>query len=442
MASEASSGFVVPDIESFDFVHFVIPDVNGIPRGQVIPKKSVKEKAEQGVDLIYAVLIMGPRCEYTLKIDELLKLNSQTWRPDLSTLIPTPWGDSGVCRTATVLCDLVTREGTVDELSTRHVVQRLVKRLKDKHGLTIRSAFEFEFSDTGEPAGSASHQLYDLRATEPDLDLFYELCEVLAKAGLDVTDVTPEFGAGTWELNFRPREGTETADLAFHVKNAVKTFFRRKGYDATFMTTPKLNATSCGLHFNHSLWSEDGRAVMKDGAKEHGLSDLALRWNAGLLAHAPAMAAICCPTVNCYRRMHGIVRPSLATWGVENRYALMRFKTGHDDVYLESRLPSSACNPYLVLAAHLAAGLDGLEAEMTSPPPMDTEHAQKLPSSLEEAVQALEKDDVMVEALGKRFVSWYVTAKRDYEIRPFTETEFSSEEEKMKFERERYFVSL
>nr|KAG5711215.1 hypothetical protein BaRGS_004859 [Batillaria attramentaria] len=73
---------------------------------------------------------------------------------------------------------------------------------------------------------------------------------------------------------------------------------------------------------------------------------------------------------------------------------------------------------------------------MTSPPPMDTEHAQKLPSSLEEAVQALEKDDVMVEALGKRFVSWYVTAKRDYEIRPFTETEFSSEEEKMKFERE------
>nr|KAG5711216.1 hypothetical protein BaRGS_004860 [Batillaria attramentaria] len=183
MASEAGSGFVVPDIESFDFVHFVIPDVNGIPRGQVIPKKSVKEKAEQGVDLIY---------------DELLKLNSQTWRPDLSTLIPTPWGDSGMCKTATVLCDLVTREGTVDELSTRHVVQRLVKRLKDKHGLTIRSAFEFEFS-------------------------------VYKKSSLDVTDVTPEFGAGTWELNFRPREGTETADLAFHVKNAVKTFFRRKG---------------------------------------------------------------------------------------------------------------------------------------------------------------------------------------------------------------------
>lgn len=433
-------------MESFDFVHFVVPDLNGIPRGKVIPRKFVTEKMEKGVDLLQAVLMMGPRCDVTLNIDELLKFQDNTWIPDRTTLTPTPWGDTDARRTASVLCDPAATEGPLHELSTRHIALNLVKRLKENHGLTIHAAFEFEFTvykkDAGQPVGSKYNQLFDLRATDPDLDLFYELSEVLGQAGFHVTDIAPEFGPGTWELNFQPREGIQSADLAFHVKNAVKLFFRRKGYEATFMTVPKLSASPCGLHFNHSLWSGDGMAAMKDEGKDNGLSDLALRWNAGLLAHASALTAVCCPTVNCYRRMHGLVLPSLTTWGVLNRHALMRFKVGRGEVYLESRLPSAAVNPYLVLAAHLASGLHGLETKMTSPPEMDTEHALKLPSSLEEAFDSLEKDEVLTETLGKRFVSYYLTAKRDYEIRPFTETVFSSEEEQMKFEQERSFVSL
>ena len=118
------------------------------------------------------------------------------------------------------------------------------------------------------------------------------------------------------------------------------------------------------------------------------------------------------------------------------------FQTRGGNVYLESRLPSGVASPYLVLACHLAAGLSALAQELTSPPPMDVEHAQKLPSSLEEAFQALENDDVMKDALGPRFVSYYVTAKRDYEIKAFSEKKFESEEEKMEYERERYLISL
>ena len=101
-----------------------------------------------------------------------------------------------------------------------------------------------------------------------------------------------------------------------------------------------------------------------------------------------------------------------------------------------------AASPYLVVASHLVAGMSGLSRKLMSPPPMDTEHAQKLPSSLEEALLALEKDDVMKKGLGHQFVRNYVTAKRHYEILPYKETVFESDEQAMEYERKTYFKAL
>ncbi|XP_025098083.1 lengsin-like [Pomacea canaliculata] len=435
------------DVDSFDYVHLVIPDVNGLPRGQVIPRRFVRQKLEAGVELPYNVLMLGPNSEYSTKIEEYRTLENRMWKPDLSSLIATPWCDSGSRRTAFVLCDLLKRDGTPDGLSTRGIVQQLLRELRDKFGLTIKVAFEFEFivmkEDTLEPLGGDSFQFEDIRRTEGHRDLLYDLCETLEKAGLYVTSITSEFFAGQWELNFDPIEGIKAADMAFHVKNAVKGFFKRRGYTATFMSVPDGKLGRSGLHLNHSLWTAAGQNAMVDDQRKDAISDLALRWNAGILKHARALTALCCPTINCYRRLNRVTCPSETTWAVEHRTGMTRFKVSNNNVYLESRLPSGAANPYLAIAGHLAAGMAGLEAaEIELPPEMDVEHAQKLPTSLGEALDCLEKDTVMVEALGRRFVSHLLIGKRDHELHQYSLLSPDTEEEKIKYERKKYLVSL
>ncbi|XP_025097851.1 lengsin-like [Pomacea canaliculata] len=401
------------DVDSYDYVHLVIPDVNGLPRGQVIPRRFAWEKLSTGVDLYYA----------------------------------TPWCDSKSHRTASVLCDLLTRDGTPDGLSTRGIVQQLLWKLRDKFGLTLKVAFEFEFivmkENTLEPLGGNTCQFLDLRKTGGDLDIFYDLCETLEKVGLHVTSLSSEYFAGQWELNFNPLDDIKAADMAFHVKNAVKIFFKRRGYTATFMSVPDGKEGTSGLHLNHSLWTAAGQNAMVDDQRKDAISDLALRWNAGLLKHARALTALCCPTINCYRRLHQVACPSDNTWAVEHRTGMTRFKVRNNDVYLESRLPSAAANPYLVIAGHLAAGMAGLEAaEIELPPEMDTVNAQKLPTSLGEALDFLEQDEVMVETLGRRFVSYFLIAKHDLELDQYSLVSPATEEEKFKHEREKYLVSL
>ncbi|PVD28514.1 hypothetical protein C0Q70_11102 [Pomacea canaliculata] len=355
------------DVDSFDYVHLVIPDVNGLPRGQVIPRRFVRQKLEAGVELPYNVLMLGPNSEYSTKIEEYRTLENRMWKPDLSSLIATPWCDSGSRRTAFVLCDLLKRDGTPDGLSTRGIVQQLLRELRDKFGLTIKVAFEFEF--------------------------------IVMK--------------------------------------------ERRGYTATFMSVPDGKLGRSGLHLNHSLWTAAGQNAMVDDQRKDAISDLALRWNAGILKHARALTALCCPTINCYRRLNRVTCPSETTWAVEHRTGMTRFKVSNNNVYLESRLPSGAANPYLAIAGHLAAGMAGLEAaEIELPPEMDVEHAQKLPTSLGEALDCLEKDTVMVEALGRRFVSHLLIGKRDHELHQYSLLSPDTEEEKIKYERKKYLVSL
>ncbi|PVD28508.1 hypothetical protein C0Q70_11096 [Pomacea canaliculata] len=435
------------NLDSFDYVHMVIPDVNGLARGRVVPKRFVRQKLSTGVNGNYSVLMYGPNSETTKKIEEMNASENRKWKPDLSTLIPTPWCDSQSRRTASVLCNLLTRDGTPDGLSTRDIVQQLLGKLRDKFGLTLKVAFEFEFvvlkEDTQEPLGGNTGHFLDLRRMESDLDIFYDLCETLEKAGLHVTLFSTESCPGQWELNFDPLDDIKAADMAFHVKNAVKIFFKRRGYTATFMSVPDGKEWTSGLHLNHSLWTAAGQNAMVDDQRKDAISDLALRWNAGILKHARALTALCCPTINCYRRLDQVACPSENTWAVEHRTGMNRFKVENNNVYLESRLPSAAANPYLAIAGHLAAGMAGLEAaEIELPPEMDTANAQKLPTSLGEALDFLEQDEVMVETLGRRFVSYFLIAKRDLELDQYSLVSPDTEEEKIRHERNKYLVSL
>lgn len=189
------------------------------------------------------------------------------------------------------------------------------------------------------------------------------------------------------------------------------------------MTKDMFTEFANGSHFNHSLWYQPtagstGNAVptpksnaFHNPSNPDQLSNLGRHWLAGLLHHSVALTALCCPTVNCYRRLHTPWSPGAIEWGFDNRFAAFRVKVGEpQDTYIENRIPSGAANPYLVLAATVAAGLDGVERGLE--PPTEMQSVGKLPRFLAETLSALENNEVMKKALGERFISWFLTLKR------------------------------
>jgi len=183
------------------------------------------------------------------------------------------------------------------------------------------------------------------------------------------------------------------------------------------MTKSVLNDMCNGQHFNHSLWSKNSKEnAMFDVKQPDKLSAVAKQWIAGLLHHADSLTALCCPTVNCYRRLHTPFAPDKADWGIDNRKTAFRVKTmSASETYVENRIPSGSANPYILLAATVAAGISGIKNKMECPPERQ-ENERSLPMSLEDALVALEKDEVMVKALGEQFVKWFVKIKRELEI--------------------------
>ena len=204
----------------------------------------------------------------------------------------------------------------------------------------------------------------------------------------------------------------------FRFKQGVKEMAQQRGLHANFMTMPSTDGCGSAAHFNHSVWCKtSGDNAMYDPAKEDNLSDLARHWIAGLVKHTNALTALCSPTVNCYRRLHGVWVPNTASWGIDDRVATFRVKNySNSATYVENRLATGPCNPYLVIAGCIAAGIDGIVNHLECPP-KSQDNAPKVPFTLEEALQALESDTVMVEALGKQFVEWYCETKRQIDIK-------------------------
>ena len=278
-----------------------------------------------------------------------------------------------------VLCDLVMYDGTPDLTSPKQLLKAQLNAVRDRHGLVFKSAFEYEFKvmkeGTMEYLGGPDKYFMNTRGWDEHYDLFCDLTETLREMGVEVSALMQEFSPGQWEVTTDPEEGVRGGDVAFYTKNAVKGFFKTHGYHATFMTRPRVDHIAAGLHVNHSLWTVDSdgqKSVMQDKTDPDQMSSTARHWLTGILTHAPAITALCCPTLNCYRRLFDLGSPGKITWGVDNRNALVRVRNSQDNVFFENRLPSGSCCPYLALAATVAAGLD---RKLECPQPMDVDKA-------------------------------------------------------------------
>ena len=233
--------------------------------------------------------------------------------------------------------------------------------------------------------------------------------------GLPLRSLEVEFGPSQCEITFGPGAGLEAADIATLARSAIRQVARRHGHHATFMCRPRIpNVVSSGWHLHQSLRGRDGRNLFAGDAL---LSDIGRAWLGGLLAHAGAATAFSTPTINGYKRYRPFSNaPDRATWGGDNRGAMVRVLGGPGDAAtrLENRAGEPAANAYLYMASQIIAGVDGIDKARDPGPSADTPYAADapmLPRSLEEALAALHGSSCLRAGFGDAFIDYWLHIK-------------------------------
>ncbi len=347
-------------------------------------------------------------------------------KPDLATLRRVPWLES----TALVLCDVLDHHHTDVPHSPRAVLKRQIARL-EKAGMKALMATELEFflfADSYETlhAGgyrdmqtiSPYNEDYHIFQTTKEEDVMRAIRNGLQGAGIPVENSKGEASAGQEEINVRYADALTMADSHAIIKNACKEIAWSKGRAVTFLAKWDDNAAGSSSHIHQSLWSADGKtSLFLDPKGRYGMSRLMEHYLAGLLAHASEITWFLAPFVNSYKRFKaGTFAPTKAIWSLDNRTAGYRIcgeKT--KSIRVECRVGGSDLNPYLALAALLAAGLDGIEHELKLEEPFvgDAYGARKvrrIPETLRDAATAMKRSKMLRAAFGDQVIDHYYRA--------------------------------
>ncbi|MEH0474245.1 glutamine synthetase family protein [Streptomyces sp. B21-097] len=410
--------------DGIDVVRVTYPDLMGTDRARDVLLEELPRAMEHGLAFCRAVYHTSPQGDVVPVGGGLdAGLPDITVRPDLDTLTALPW-EPGV---ATCLADVVDpATGAPAPESPRDLLRGVLARCRER-GLRPVVGPELEyFLCEPDPAGGWRRYARDsgvvytagLRA-DPDNHLLRTLRHV-RDLRIGVLGGNHEFDGGQFEINLLHSEALSAADRAFRFKAAIKELARREGRLATFMAKPFNDAGGSGFHLHLSCEDAGGRNAFDDPAGAYGLSATARHAVAGVLAHAPALAALANPTVNSYKRFGpDTLAPWLVDWGLDNRSAMVRIPPERGSgARLELRLGDAGANPYLLVAATVAAALLGVEAAEEPPAPLegygyDTARAPVLPQDLTAALDALEADTALTELLGKGFTAAFLTYKRD-----------------------------
>lgn len=401
------------------FIRLQFTDITGRMKNTAITETHL-EKALDGV------MFDGSAVEGFSRVEE----SDMLLVPDLDTLALMPWRPQQG-KVARFICDVLTRDGKPFEGDPRQILRRAALRAQQM-GYTFNIGPECEFflfntDDDGNPT-TVTHDkagYFDLAPIDLGENARREMCLVLEDLGFFIESSHHEVASGQHEIDFRYDEVCRTADNIMTLKMVVKIIAQKHGLHATFMPKPFRSQAGSGMHINMSLF-KDGRNVFSDPSDPEGVSDEARWFIGGLFSHIRAITALTNPLVNSYKRLNsGYEAPTHITWAHRNRSPLIRVPAMRgSDMRLELRSPDPACNPYLVLAAILEAGMEGIR-EHIAPPPELTGNAftmseeelskvsmGKLPVSLREALSAFENDDLMRRTLGEHAFRHYLSVKQ------------------------------
>lgn len=403
------------------FLRLQFTDILGVNKNVEIPRSQF-EKALAG-----DILFDGSSIEGFVRIEE----SDMLLVPDLETFLVFPWGgdDSKVAR---LICDIHMPDGTPFAGDPRAVLKRQIARAAEM-GYTMNAGMEAEFfmfkpGQEGAPA-TVTHDVgsyFDMAPADLGEDARRSIVSTLEQMGFEVEAAHHEVAHGQHEIDFRYADALTTADHIATFRFVVKYVAGRFGLTASFMPKPIFGQNGSGMHTHQSLFAGGTNAFYAPDAKWQ-LSDTALHYIGGLLRHARGFAAVTNPLVNSYKRLvPGYEAPVNVAWSMRNRSPLIRVPERREmGTRVEVRMPDPSANPYLALAVMLAAGLDGIATQADYREPVDTNifemsfrekrrlRIDDLPRDLSEACDELEKDAVMLDALGEHAARQFLHAKRE-----------------------------
>lgn len=353
--------------------------------------------------------------------------------PDLDTFTIFPWRPQQG-KVARLVCDVYGPDGTPFEGDPRYILKKVLKEAEEL-GFYFNVGPECEFflfhtDEEGRPT-TKTHEMagyFDVAPIDLAENVRRDIVLNLEEMGFEIESSHHEIAPAQHEVDFQYEKGLKAADNILTFKMAVKSIAKQHGLHATFMPKPKAGVNGSGMHINMSLEDKLGKNLFADTDDKLGLSRLAYEFMAGILAHIKSMCLLTNPIVNSYKRLiPGYDAPVYIAWSrATNRGQIVRIPSSRGaSTRLELRSPDSAMNPYLALAACLAAGLDGIKNHMELPEPvvqniyaMDEETIKErgidhLPETLGEAIDEFEEDVFLKNVLGDHIFYKYLEAKKE-----------------------------
>ena len=406
--------------EDVEFIRLQFTDIFGNLKNVAITASQL-EKA-----LNNQVMFDGSSIEGFVRIEE----SDMYLYPDLDTVAIFPWRPQQG-KVARFICDVYRPDKEAFEGDPRHILKREIAKAEEL-GYTFDVGPECEFflfhtDENGLPT-TLTHEkagYFDLGPVDLGENARRDMVMNLEDMGFEIEASHHEVAPAQHEIDFKYDEALVTADNIMTFKLAVKTIAKRHGLHATFMPKPKFGINGSGMHTNMSL-KKDGKNIFFDPNDELQLSREAYYFIGGIMKHMKGMTAVTNPLVNSYKRLvAGYEAPVYIAWSATNRSPLIRIPASRGEgTRIELRCPDPACNPYLVLALCLAAGMDGIKNQIMPPKSVDlnifemTEeersfyNIESLPSDLSKAVVEMEKDPFIKEVLGDHVFNKYVEAKK------------------------------
>ncbi|MCG2622591.1 glutamine synthetase family protein [Arthrobacter sp. I2-34] len=433
------------DTENIEIVRLVWPDQHGLLRGKSVTREAYLASLESGMDITMAPfffdtangIVLNPfSADGGFAIEGLGGSPNVKMVPDPGTFTVLPW----VEETAVVICDLYMSDGRLFPFAPRSILKNSLGKMADNgYGLVAGIEMEWyltrlvddmlEHGSLGAPGSPADPPKvapvargynYLLSDHLDEIDhMLRPIRKALVSMGLPLRSLDDEWAPSQVETTFDVLEGLAAADAAVLFRMAVKQIAKRHGHIASFMCTPAIQGFYAnGWHLHTSVVDLSTGENLMVPSFDEPLSDLGQHYVGGTLEHGIAASVFTTPTINGYRRRRPYsLAPDRLTWGQDNRAAMMRVISAPGDKasHVENRVGDSAANPYLYIAAQAAAGLDGILSK-TKPGPLSedpyTQNVPQLPTTLADAIDALEADTFYRQAFGGTFIDYLVTMKR------------------------------
>jgi glutamine synthetase len=392
-------------------------DLAGVQRAKLVPASAIAGMQRDGAGFagFAAYFDMQPSDPDVVAMADPASFIQLPWKPEVG------W-----------IASEMRMRGELVEQAPRNVLKRVIARAAES-GFVMKSGVECEFflitpdgRAVSDPSDVAAKPCYDASALMRRYDVIAEVCDAMQALGWQPYQNDHEDANGQFEMNWQFANALVTADRHTFFKFMAKSIAEKHGLRATFMPKPFLHLTGNGCHCHASLWHDETN-VFEDPTDELGISSVGYNFVGGLLHHAPALCALLNPTVNSYKRINASRTLSGATWSpntityaADNRTHMIRIPSGNR---CELRLADGSTNPYLLQAAILVAGLDGISQRRDPGKRLDinmytdghlAKDAKQLPLNLLDALRALNESEHLRRELGPELVASYLKLKHQH----------------------------